>query len=446
MGLLGCSTSAPPLVHFASKTAQILLESPDSQEHSESLRKLVQDRCPSLFTPFEPKWWLNNGHIQTTFSVFADISQVDNVWYRRQNLELVDGGTLGLDFAPIDDAGLSDDTPIIVVLHGLTGGSYEPYIKSILIHATKPVNKGGLGFRAVVPHSRGCGGVPITSTKFYSAGGTDDFRQALIYISHRYPRAKLLGLGFSLGSNIMTRYIAQEGEKCRLSSACVLANPWDLAANSDILSGTFVGRNVYNNALGTNLMNVAKQHHKALMADPSLPIAKALAPLMSISQMTLTNFDKVFLSQVGGPPPQFPYATVNEYYNAMSSHECVGDVRIPYLAINSADDPVVQYVPMDGAGNGYAVMVLTSGGGHLGWFNDASGKDRWTTKPVLEWLTLMGREVVAKSGSERGHAIVLGEDGFLRNEGGDERLGCKECEGGGLINGNSGVEGLRKGL
>ncbi|KAJ3744516.1 Alpha/Beta hydrolase protein [Lentinula detonsa] len=454
MGVLGCSTSAPPLVHFAPKTARIPLKTPESkEEYSESLRKLVQDNCPSLFTPFEPKWWLNNGHIQTTYSVFADISQVDSVWYRRQNLKLVDGGTLtewrtarGLDFAPIDDAALSDDTPIVVILHGLTGGSYEPYIKSILTHAIKPVDKGGLGYRAVIPHSRGCGGVPITSTKFYSAGGTDDFRQALIYISNRYPRAKLLGLGFSLGSNIMTRYIAQEGEKCRLSSACVLANPWDLAANSDILSGTFIGRNVYNNALGTNLMNVAKQHYKALMADPSLPIAKALKPLMSVSQMTLTNFDKVFLSQVGGPPPQFPYATVNEYYDAMSSHECIGEIRIPYLAINSADDPVVQYVPMDGAGNGYAVMVLTSGGGHLGWFNDGTGKDRWTTKPVLEWLTLMGREVLAKSGSERGHKVVLGTDEFLRNEGGDEWLGCKECEGGGLINGNAGVEGLRKGL
>lgn len=68
------------------------------------------------------------------------------------------------------------------------------------------------------------GGVPVTSTKFYSAGGTDDFRQALIYISHRYPKAILLGLAFSLGSNIMTRYISQEGEKCRLSSAAVLAN------------------------------------------------------------------------------------------------------------------------------------------------------------------------------------------------------------------------------
>jgi predicted alpha/beta-fold hydrolase len=28
----------------------------------------------------------------------------------------------GLDFAPIDDSSLPDETPIIVVQHGLTGG------------------------------------------------------------------------------------------------------------------------------------------------------------------------------------------------------------------------------------------------------------------------------------------------------------------------------------
>lgn len=151
-----------------------------------------------------------------------------------------------------------------MVIPGLTGGkspsfplnlydalvhipsaSYESYIKSILIHVIKPVERGGLGYRAVVFHHRGCkpiymcfilrlnmlnlfllsgGGVPVTSPRLYSAGGTDDFRQALTYICHRYPRAILLGLAFSLGSNIMTRYIAQEGEKSRLSSACVLAN------------------------------------------------------------------------------------------------------------------------------------------------------------------------------------------------------------------------------
>jgi len=58
----------------------------------------------------------------------------------------------------------------------------------------------------------------------------------------------------------------------------------------------------------------------------------------------------------------------------------------------------------------------------------------------------MSKEVKCKTGSERGHRVVLGEDGFLRNEGGDDELGCKEVGEVELINGNAGVEGLRKGL
>jgi predicted alpha/beta-fold hydrolase len=44
-----------------------------------------------------------------------------------------------------------------------------------------------------------------------------------MYISHRYPKATLHGLGFSLGSNVMTKYLAEEGERTRLHSGCALA-------------------------------------------------------------------------------------------------------------------------------------------------------------------------------------------------------------------------------
>jgi uncharacterized protein len=66
-------------------------------------------------------------------------------------------------------------------------------------------------------------GVPVTSPQLYSAGHTDDLRQALIYITKRYPRAPLLGIGFSLGANVLTRYIAEEGENSRLVAGCALA-------------------------------------------------------------------------------------------------------------------------------------------------------------------------------------------------------------------------------
>ena len=65
-------------------------------------------------------------------------------------------------------------------------------------------------------------GVPLTSPQLYSAGHTDDIRTALLYISSRYPDAPLLGIGFSLGANVLTRYLAQDGDRSRISAACVL--------------------------------------------------------------------------------------------------------------------------------------------------------------------------------------------------------------------------------
>ena len=44
-----------------------------------------------------------------------------------------------------------------------------------------------------------------------------------MYISYHYPKSRLLGLGYSLGANIMTRYVSEEGVDSRLSSAVVLS-------------------------------------------------------------------------------------------------------------------------------------------------------------------------------------------------------------------------------
>lgn len=166
----------------------------------------------------------------------------------------------GLDFAPLNQSALKLNTPIIVVQHGLTGGklnlvsisyspclsektgSHESYVRAILSRACATVEEGGLGYRAVVINFRGCklryrlldfhsdcvalikkgAGVPITSPLLYSAGHTDDTRQALRYIAYLYPDAPILGIGFSLGANVLTRYLGEEKELSRVHAACVL--------------------------------------------------------------------------------------------------------------------------------------------------------------------------------------------------------------------------------
>ena len=43
-----------------------------------------------------------------------------------------------------------------------------------------------------------------------------------MFLSKRYPRAPLIGVGFSLGANVLTRYLAEEGSSSRLVAGCAL--------------------------------------------------------------------------------------------------------------------------------------------------------------------------------------------------------------------------------
>ena len=188
--------------------------------------------------------------------------------------------------------------------------------------------------------------------------------------------------------------------------------------------------------MGNNLRNLVKKHLKALAQDPEHIVAKAAGAALNLNNPTLDKFDDTFTKIAGGPSPHFPFPDANTYYRWGSSHNMVQHITVPFLAINASDDPIVRHVPMNNGGNGLVVMELTKGGGHLGWFQAGPGYvDRWTTKPVLEWLKLMVQDVVHDP-KPRGLPLFVGEDGFLREEGVDNLLGCKEIEGGGLIDGN----------
>jgi predicted alpha/beta-fold hydrolase len=58
-------------------------------------------------------------------------------------------------------------------------------------------------------------------------------------------------------------------------------------------------------------------------------------------------------------------------------------IRIPFFTVQAEDDPVasVDALPFqEMTQTPYGVMLTTSWGGHLGWFE--LGGDRWFVKPV----------------------------------------------------------------
>ncbi|RDB26983.1 hypothetical protein Hypma_005045 [Hypsizygus marmoreus] len=428
MGAIPSSQPRPPVpgIYFAfspvyfSPKARINTTLPQRT----SLRKFLEATCPALWTDYQPPWWLfGSGHIQTIYAAIANSDHIERVVYERKYLRLVDGGTLGLDFAPDSPCDINDDTPMVVVLHGLTGGSQESYVHSILTPLCRSRSQGGLGYRAVVLNSRGCGGVPITSPRFYTAGHTDDLRQALIYIASLCPHAPLLGLGFSMGGNILTRYLAEEGTESRLSAACTLACPWNLARNNELLNKGFLRRYLYARSLGTSVIRLLQTHVGSFTRFSHSPVTKALLSTLRLKNPTMEEFDNSFTRIIGGDPPLFPVSTAAEYYLWASSHTKLCDIAVPYLSINAADDPIVQEIPTDCGGNGWVAMVVTAHGGHLGWFERANrigGVDRWIRKPVLEFLSAVSELLVHVN---RGR-VVYEDAGFLR-EIGNDHLGCR---------------------
>jgi len=81
--------------------------------------------------------------------------------------------------------------------------------------------------------------------------------------------------------------------------------------------------------------------------------------------------------------PTWGYPTEGAYYRDASSTDSVLAIRIPFFAINAEDDPIAvkQAFPIEEIKkNPYAVLLTTSMGGHLSWFEVGGG--RWFAKPV----------------------------------------------------------------
>ena len=200
---------------FHSSPDSVTLPTKSSRRSSISLRSLCEEVTP----PCKLNPLLFNGHLQTLWTA---INSADPpVFYRRHVFEQEDQrfkGEFSVDFVvnpfkesevglpprtvsyrddELQNIGSLDDKPMVVVLHGLAGGSNEIYLRSVL----KPLVD--QQWEGCVVNSRGCAMSKITSSVLYNARATWDIRQTIKWLRGTFPNRPLFGLGFSLGANIL---------------------------------------------------------------------------------------------------------------------------------------------------------------------------------------------------------------------------------------------------
>ncbi len=73
------------------------------------------------------------------------------------------------------DEGVNKDTRLVLVLHGLNGGSKEMYIKDFAEQCTR----GGRNYVVCALNARGYGGTPLRSDRLYCGARTSDIRKSI---------------------------------------------------------------------------------------------------------------------------------------------------------------------------------------------------------------------------------------------------------------------------
>lgn len=352
----------------------------------------------SFATPLIPPYYGNpllfNGHLQTAWTVtkFGDPFTIH--YARRHFVHPVDGGHFAVDFvvpafpesespddlpvrtrhmAPEDraahDKGTEDTRPMLVALHGLSGGSHEVYLRAML-HGLL-AGPGGDEWEACVINARGCAMSSISSKQLFNARWTADLREVVKFLRKTFPNRPLYAIGFSLGANILTNYLGEEGESCGLVAAVVCSNPWQLDVSHKALMRSWVGKEVYSKVMAANMRRLFESHIDQLSLDERIDVEAVR------NSVYLHEFDREITAKV------FGYPTVGAYYRDASSTDKLLKVRVPMLVVHAKDDPIAveEAVPYDEAkANPYVFMVVTEGGGHLSWFETGGG--RWFAKPV----------------------------------------------------------------
>ena len=302
---------------------------------------------------FQAAWWCRNPHLQTIWPYV--MRPRPRPLYRRERLELPDGDFLDLDWHELAPAG-----PLTIILHGLAGCSRSHYVRGLVTALA------GYGIRSVVVHYRGCSGQPNRLDRSYHAGETGDLTTSVETIRRREPSTPLAVVGYSLGGNVLLKWLGQTPDP-PVSAAAAVSVPFLLE------QGVTRMEHGWSRLYQWRLVGLLRRSTMAKFSARPSPIdRRALQNLRDL---------RAFDDRVTAPLHGFRNAA--EYYRRCSSRSFLRGITIPTLVLHALDDPMMTAdgVPTARELSHTIRFELSARGGHVGF---VGGRWPWRAHYWLE--------------------------------------------------------------
>lgn len=318
----------------------------------------------SVTSTYAPPWWLPGGNLQTIYA--RTLARRCPVQCRRERWAAPDGDFIDLDWTQA----VATDSKVLVLFHGLEGGSRSYYALS-LMKSTQD-----MGWCGVVPHFRGCSGEINRLARAYHSGDAAEIDWILRRLKHENPDCEIYVAGISLGGNMPLKWLGEQADAASaiVKGAVAVSAPVDLHAAAAVLDFG-CRRAIYTRrflrSLRTKVLAKISQH--GLDIDPAAMHACS----------TFRQFDDIYTAPIHG------FKNADDYWTRSSSKPWLKQIQIPTLMINARNDPIfpAAALPTCGEVSESVTLEFPKSGGHVGFvMGRFTGELGWLPERIIQFF------------------------------------------------------------
>ncbi len=302
------------------------------------------------FVPRPP--WIG-GDLQTLRNYLRPPGDILAPWPGEEVRFAMKDGTgdelVGMLHRPREDQG----RPLVVLLHGLTGCQDSSYVR---VTARELLQA---GYSVLRLNWRGAGPTLGQTKSFYHAGRTDDLLAVIGSMNGALAGQGLAAIGYSLGGNVLLKYLSERGALSHLHAAIAVSPPIDLRATQQCV------------ALRRN-----RRYHDYLLE--RMRSERPGPPDVT----SIIDFDNRVVAPAHG------FRDALDYYAQCSAGPRLSTIRTPTLVIHAKDDPWIPskaFRDIDWGGLKSVRLLMPWSGGHVG-FHAFGLKRPWHDEVALRFF------------------------------------------------------------
>lgn len=300
---------------------------------------------PILKATYKAKGLFKNAHYNTIYA--AKIRRVYGVKQERQRLVLSDGDFIDIDWTYSQST--AQIKKVVLLFHGLEGTAKRPYMLGTIKQLTQE------GYDCAAINLRSCSGEINSKLQSYHSGATDDVAEIIKHINTSPKVTKLYLCGFSLGGNLVLKYLGEPRERPQnIVASAAISTPVDLFDSLGALEkkGNWVYR--------WSFLKDLKAKYKLKLA--AYPDHLSIENYNKIKSLRL--FDEYYTA------PSHGFKDALDYYTKSSSRQFLKQITVPSLLLNAKDDSFLNekcYPVSICENHNYVYLEIPENGGHVGF-------------------------------------------------------------------------------